>query len=47
MESNIFVTKLYDIVIPDDAVIGDEEEFDEQQLDKDLIRILTGQTDEN
>jgi len=47
MESNIFTTKLYDIIIPDNAIIAKDGVKGKAKEDSDFVKILTKAVEED
>ena len=45
MESNIFITKIYDILIPDDAIVDEDTHIGDAEDDSSIVKISTNNND--
>jgi serine/threonine protein kinase len=45
METNIYTTKLHDIILPDSAMVEDGQELNESELSRDFVKFVQNQSD--
>ena len=46
MDSNMYITKIYDVIVPDEAIVEEDSSLSTEDHDDDTLKVVHGSKDE-